>query len=150
MKKNWLVLLIALLLVTRLFYFVMNPKYDDSTLTKVGLDQKKDEKRTPTQVEPLNKTQEIKETVESQKEIERPKEDKREVYDPVSKQYYTLEAFNSLDKKTLMHFKGIGEKTAEAILNYRKETGPFMQFDELLKIKGIGEKKLASILLNSR
>lgn len=73
-----------------------------------------------------------------------------EIFDPVNGIYYDLKAFNALPKETLMNFKGIGEKTAEAILKYRQEVGPFTSFEELLNIKGIGEKKLASILLNSR
>lgn len=73
-----------------------------------------------------------------------------EVFDPVNGCYYNLKAFNQLSKETLMNFKGIGEKTAEAILRYRQDKGPFLSFEELMNIKGIGEKKLASILLNSR
>lgn len=73
-----------------------------------------------------------------------------EIFDPVNGSYYDLKTFNQLPKETLMNFKGIGEKTAEAILKYRQDVGPFAAFEELLNIKGIGEKKLASILLNSR
>lgn len=37
---------------------------------------------------------------------------------------------------------GVGEKTAEAILAYRKAHGDFRALDDLLNVKGIGEKKL--------
>lgn len=67
-------------------------------------------------------------------------------YSPETDTYYTLDAFNQLDKETLMTFNGVGEVTADAILKYRKENGPFKTFSELMEIKGIGEKKLAKIL----
>ncbi len=40
---------------------------------------------------------------------------------------------------------GIGLKTAEKIVDYRKKNGVFKKVDDLLSIKGIGEKKLARI-----
>ena len=52
---------------------------------------------------------------------------------------------NQATKEQLMTIKGIGEKTAERIIEYRNENGVFTSIDELLNIKGIGEKKLASI-----
>jgi len=35
--------------------------------------------------------------------------------------------------------KGIGKAKAEAILEYRKNHGPFKTIDELVKVKGIGK-----------
>lgn len=40
---------------------------------------------------------------------------------------------------------GIGQKTAEKIVEYRSANGPFTAVDELLKVQGIGEKKLDKI-----
>lgn len=34
---------------------------------------------------------------------------------------------------------GIGEVTAQAIVNYRTENGPFQRIEDLLRVKGIGE-----------
>lgn len=59
---------------------------------------------------------------------------------------FTLDAFNKLSKEELMTFSGIGEVTAQAILDYRKENGPFSDFDDLMLVKGIGEKKLQKIM----
>ncbi|MBR4972085.1 MAG: ComEA family DNA-binding protein [Oscillospiraceae bacterium] len=41
---------------------------------------------------------------------------------------------------------GIGPVTAQAIIDYRTEFGPFETPEDLLHVKGIGEKKLAAIL----
>jgi competence protein ComEA len=38
---------------------------------------------------------------------------------------------------------GIGEKTAQAIIDYRSSVGLFQRIDDLLNVKGIGEKTLA-------
>ena len=46
---------------------------------------------------------------------------------------------NTADAKTLAaNINGIGEKKAEAIVQYRKKHGPFKSADDLTKIKGIG------------
>lgn len=45
----------------------------------------------------------------------------------------------------LTDLQGIGDATADAILAYRDENGPFESIEGLLAIKGIGEKKLADL-----
>lgn len=45
----------------------------------------------------------------------------------------------------LIQLPGIGEKTADAILAYRKENGGFQKVEELLEVDGIGEKKFRQI-----
>jgi len=49
---------------------------------------------------------------------------------------------NSADVETLALVKGIGEKKAQSIIEYRKAHGSFKNVDELINIKGIGEKTL--------
>ena len=45
---------------------------------------------------------------------------------------------NTADKETLMAvIKGVGDKKAEAIIQYREKNGPFKSIDELSNIKGI-------------
>lgn len=74
------------------------------------------------------------------------KPENRKVYSVGLDQVFTLEAFNSLDFEALTSFKGIGSVTAEAIINDRKLNGPLQNFDDLKRVKGIGEKKLSNIL----
>ena len=46
---------------------------------------------------------------------------------------------NTADKEVLMTIKGIGEKRAEAIIEYRKKNGPFKSVDQLAEIRGVGQ-----------
>ncbi|MDQ7010675.1 MAG: helix-hairpin-helix domain-containing protein [Mariprofundaceae bacterium] len=52
---------------------------------------------------------------------------------------------NTATVEQLQQVRGIGPKTAAAIVEYRKEHGAFSDVDDLLKVKGIGEKKLEKI-----
>lgn len=52
---------------------------------------------------------------------------------------------NRAEAPELMRVKGIGGKTAEAIIAYRRANGPFKDVRDLLQIKGIGEKKLEKL-----
>jgi competence protein ComEA len=49
---------------------------------------------------------------------------------------------NTADAQTLETLAGIGEKRAEAIIEYRSKHGPFVSVEDLLKVKGIGVKTL--------
>lgn len=51
---------------------------------------------------------------------------------------------NTADAQTLAAvMKGVGPRTAKAIINYRSKNGPFKSLDELVNVKGIGPKTLA-------
>lgn len=52
---------------------------------------------------------------------------------------------NLAEKQQLTVLPGVGDTTAEKIIRYRKEHGPFKSVDELKNIKGIGQKKLERI-----
>lgn len=52
---------------------------------------------------------------------------------------------NFADKLTLESVKGIGPKKAEAIIQYRKEHGPFKTVEELDNVKGFGPKTVAKV-----
>lgn len=49
---------------------------------------------------------------------------------------------NTATAMELQKVKGIGEKTAKAIVQYRKKHGKFSRISDLVNVKGIGEKKL--------
>ena len=51
---------------------------------------------------------------------------------------------NSASKEELMTLKGIGETTAEAIIEYRKEN-KFTKIEDIKNVKGIGDKKFEAI-----
>ena len=46
---------------------------------------------------------------------------------------------NFANNETLMAVKGVGEKRAEAIINYRTKYGPFSSIEELTEVDGIGQ-----------
>lgn len=52
---------------------------------------------------------------------------------------------NRASLQDLTDLPGIGEKTAQRILEYRTEIGKFSSGDQLLNVKGIGKKKLSQI-----
>lgn len=51
-------------------------------------------------------------------------------------------SINQATQVDLARISGLGPKTAQFIVKYRNEHGPFKDLQELLQIKGIGEKKL--------
>ena len=52
---------------------------------------------------------------------------------------------NTATKEELIGLPGVGEATAEGIILYRDENGPFSSVEELQNVKGIGKKKLARL-----
>lgn len=53
---------------------------------------------------------------------------------------------NTATKAELVSLEGIGEVLADRIIEYRETNGPFQSPQDLLKVHGIGEGKLAAIL----
>jgi competence ComEA-like helix-hairpin-helix protein len=61
---------------------------------------------------------------------------------PAREEERVLINVNSADMYELMNLPGIGRVTALNIIDYRTQIGPFSTIDELMEVKGIGEKKL--------
>ena len=52
---------------------------------------------------------------------------------------------NTATATELVQLPHIGPKTAERIVAFRKEHGPFQRLEDLMNVKGIGEKAFAQI-----
>lgn len=52
---------------------------------------------------------------------------------------------NTASKKELITLEGIGETTADRIIEYRKEIGKFKTIEDLKSVKGIGDSKFNKI-----
>jgi competence protein ComEA len=49
---------------------------------------------------------------------------------------------NTATKSELQALSGVGEATADAIIQYREENGMFKSVEDLVNVKGIGSKKV--------
>lgn len=49
---------------------------------------------------------------------------------------------NTANREMLMSLHGIGEKFADAIINYREENGGFASLQELANVRGIGQSTI--------
>lgn len=70
---------------------------------------------------------------------------KQELYnfsDDKLESIHTKVKLNTASVSELILLPGIGEKTAEKIVEYRKSHGKFNSPNDLLNVSGIGEKKL--------
>ncbi len=64
---------------------------------------------------------------------------------PVLEQVQTIVNINTADAVALTEvLTGIGAKKAQAIVEWRKQNGKFTNLEQLLEVKGIGEKTLAA------
>lgn len=52
---------------------------------------------------------------------------------------------NKATVQELVKLKGIGKKFAERIIEYRKENGNFKKIEDIMNVKGIGQKKFDAI-----
>lgn len=52
---------------------------------------------------------------------------------------------NTADLNTLCKLSGVSELTAQKIIDYREENGDFLSIEEIMEVKGIGEKTFLKI-----
>lgn len=52
---------------------------------------------------------------------------------------------NTATAAQLESLPGIGARTAERIIEYRQKNGPFKKIEELMNVKGIGEKSFLKL-----
>ena len=52
---------------------------------------------------------------------------------------------NTADEAELMTVNGIGESLAKRIVEFRDEHGPYERIEDLLKVRGIGEKSFEKL-----
>jgi len=52
---------------------------------------------------------------------------------------------NKATEKELMSLPGIGPEIAKKIIEYREAKGGFKRVDELMNVKGVGEKRFETI-----
>ena len=74
-----------------------------------------------------------------------PKETTPKTTKPAEKKVTFPVNINTASKQELEALPGIGEVLSQRIIDYRQANGSFTSVDELVKIKGIGEKTLAKL-----
>jgi competence protein ComEA len=52
---------------------------------------------------------------------------------------------NTASQQQLEELPGIGARTAERIIEFRQKNGPFRKVEELMNVKGIGEKSFLKL-----
>ena len=69
---------------------------------------------------------------------------------PVSRVFEGAININTASIDELEKLPHIGRKTAEAIVAFRSENGPFRRVEHLMLIKGVSEKRFAELRPNLR
>src|ERR687895_1465649 len=52
---------------------------------------------------------------------------------------------NSATATQIATLPGIGQKTAELVVQYRQKNGPFKKIEEIMNVRGVGEKSFLRI-----
>lgn len=82
---------------------------------------------------------------ESRAHVQEAKEQKETKAESAAKTASTLLNLNSATLEQLEALPGIGRSTAERILEHRQKSGGFKKIEELMNVKGIGEKSFLKL-----
>ena len=121
------------------------PEYDYSQLdslisTRTAAMQAAYDSTIRFQYEPTTETMELVEQRKEEKKKKKPSNSKPKVESkPV------IININTATLSEWILVPGIGEKTAQVILDYRLKNGSFQSLEDLKKVKGIGDKKLEKL-----
>ena len=91
------------------------------------------------------KSEKEKNAVDSKQEVldfKPQKSDKKDTPNPLTEKSINI---NTAGNDLLLKLPGIGEKTAQNIIDLRSERGRFKSLDELMDVKGIGTSKFNKI-----
>jgi competence protein ComEA len=64
---------------------------------------------------------------------------------PTSAAPVTVVNLNSATAAQIATLPGIGPKTAQLVVEYRQKNGPFKKIEEVMNVKGVGEKSFLRI-----
>jgi len=117
---------------------------DTSTLEKATTSEKEKASATSQKMKESSATEKAKASAVSDKMKVSPASDKAKVNMATDK--LSKINVNNADAKQLSMIKGIGSKTAQAIIDYREKYGDFTNLKDLVNVKGIGASTLEKIM----
>ena len=136
-------LYIFLALITGLFFCSTMPVMAKSDIDSGTLKtSKKSSSRTSTSTKSKKKEKSTKKSSKSRSESSAKKKTSSKKTTKKSTKGLVKVNINRATADELTAITGIGPKTAQKIVAYRKKHGAFKNADELLNVKGIGEKTL--------
>lgn len=145
-ETNALLFVVIILLVSGIYHLIspsksLQPAYDYSAMDSAFKRLSQDNPittDTSLNIQPANEQQ-----------ANQPKPDYPHAKTPPKKETLSPGSINinSASEKELQKLPRIGPSKAKLIVEYRTEHGKFSNVDELLKIKGIGEKTLEKLKL---
>lgn len=121
------------------------PPASSAATASAASDVPAEEKTPQTAAESSPQAAETTVKIASESAFSAPEEPKAESSAPAVTSVSGLININTATSEQLKTLNGIGDVKAQAIIDYRTEHGGFSSVDELINVKGIGEKTLEKI-----